>query len=83
MLSVTAIRIMQQHFGQLDIGQLHFVLPKCGQLHFGLPNFGQLAGLNCDYAVSKVVLILPVYHESVVIKTGNGIPGISAGPELL
>lgn len=73
MLSVTAIRIMQQHFGQLNFSQLHF----------GLPNFGQLAGLNCDYAVSKVVLILPVYHESVVIKTGNGIPGISAGPELL
>lgn len=69
---------MQQHFGQLDFGQLDF-----GQLHFGLPNFGQLAGLNCDYAVSKVVLILPFYHESVVIKTGNGIPGISAGPELL
>lgn len=69
---------MQQHFGQLDFGQLDI-----GLLHFVLPNFGQLAGLNCDYAVSKVVLILPVYHESVVIKTGNGIPGISAGPELL
>lgn len=74
---------MQQHFGQLDFGQLDIGQLNFSQLHFGLPNFGQLAGLNCDYAVSKVVLILPVYHESVVIKTGNGIPGISAGPELM
>ena len=74
---------MQQHFGQLDFGQLDIGQLDFGQMHFGLPNFGQLAGLNCDYAVSKVVLILPVYHKSVVIKTGNGIPGISAGPELL
>ena len=74
---------MHQHFGQLDFGQLDIGQLNFSQLHFGLPNFGQLAGTNCDYAVSKVVLILPGYHESVVIKTGNGIPGISAGPELL